>query len=100
MKPCRCMPGPPMPWIYASGTRGRRPDSMRSASMSPDTSPATIAIFNLSDNATCGTVEEIAQRPDLLSAVGRRRFLFSKRGLGFFQRQVGFVDQLVGFPDC
>src|SRR5471032_1662390 len=93
-----------MPWMRASGSCGRNPDSSRAASTSPDGSPATTAIETglamSADDATGRRIEEQAHVADLL---GRRRrgLLFGEqRGLGLFQRQAGTVDQLVGGADA
>src|ERR1700741_3614960 len=100
-KPWAIMCSPPMPWKRASGRCGRRPDSSRAASMSPDGSPATSATDRSADDATAGNAEEVAHGADMQRHVGRAGvFLGLQRGLGFFQRQAGTVDQLVGGADA
>src|SRR5471032_1055075 len=103
-KPCAIMCAPPMPWMRASGRCGRKPDSSRAASTSPDGSPATTAIETgltmSADDATGRRIEEQAHVADLLGRRRRGRFFGQQRGLGLFQRQAGTVDQLVGGADA
>src|SRR5690606_34637815 len=107
--------GPPMPWKRTFGSCGRRPAMRRAASMSPDTSPATIAsetpgskpagsappgCETSADDATGGGAEEFAHGADVCRRGALVGFELQQRGLGFFEGQVGAVYQLVGAADA
>src|SRR6516225_9815542 len=99
-KPCSAILGPPMPWICASGSSGRIPDSNRLASKSPEDSPATMAIESLSDDATSGRIEEFAHLAQATGGLRRGGLGYSNRCFRLLQSVTGLVDQFVGVAEC
>src|SRR5690606_35975452 len=93
-----------MPCIEASGSRGRRPESTRAASKSPEVSPATMAIDISADDATGGLFKKFAGGTHVQGSIRRQLGLVCcQRRLGLLQRQAASVNRLVALAngrDC